>query len=178
MEGILIAWLAGEGIVTWRWFKQGAPPPPGALLAVSGFFALLAVLAVHPPARGVATALGAGIDIAALLQILPGTKAPAKAHGWPPAKITDPTQLLPGTGGVHPQGNPANTPAAVGGANAANGAPPGTPANPGIPPTGPGTIFPPGSQSLLWRRSGGRCPTARGRRTASRLPLRRLRRRA
>jgi len=66
MEGLLAAWLVGEGIVGWRWFKQGAPPPPGSLLAVSGFFALLAVLAIHPPARGVATALAVGIDIAAL----------------------------------------------------------------------------------------------------------------
>ncbi len=148
MEGLLAAWLVGEGIVTWRWFKQGAPPPPGSLLAVSGFFALLALLAIHPPARGAATALAVGIDIAALLQVLPGTTAPAHAAGWPPAKINDPTVLLPGTGGVHPGGNPANTPAAVGGANKARGAPAGTPANPGVPPTGPGTIFPPGSQGL------------------------------
>lgn len=155
MEALIAAWLTGEGIVTWRWFKQGAPPPPGSLLAVSGFFALLAMLAMHPPARGVATALAVGIDIAALLQVLPGTSAPKAAPGWPPAKITDPTQLLPGTGGVHPSGNPANTPAAVGGANAQNNAPPGTPANPGTPPTGPGTIFPPGSQSLLWPPGSG-----------------------
>lgn len=148
MEGILAAWLFGEGLVGWRWFRQGAPPPPGSLLAVSGFFALCAVLAMHPPARYVATALAVGIDIAALLQVLPGTTAPAKAAGWPPAKITDPTVLLPGTGGVNPQGNPSNTPGAVGGANRARGAPAGTPANPGVPPTGPGTIFPPGSQSI------------------------------
>jgi hypothetical protein len=135
MEGLLAAWLVGEGIVGWRWFKQGAPPPPGSLLAVSGFFALLAVLAIHPPARGVATALAVGIDIAALLQVLPGTTAPAVVHGWPPAKITDPTVLLPGTAGVHPSGNPANPPGTVN-------------PNPGIPPTGPGTIFPPGSQGL------------------------------
>lgn len=145
---LVMAWLFGEGVVTWRWLKEGAPPPPGSLLAVSGFFALLAVLAMHPPAKGVATALAVGIDIAALLQVLPGSAAPGKAHGWPPDKITDPTVLLPGTGGVHPSGNPANTPAAVGGANKARGAPPGTPANPGTPPTGPGTIFPPGSQNL------------------------------
>ena len=49
-----------------------------------------------------------------------------------------------GSGG----GNPANTPGVVGGANKANGAPSGTPANPGVPPTGSGTIYPPGSQTL------------------------------
>src|SRR5712691_11563302 len=147
---LVMAWLTGEGIVTWRWFKQGAPPPPGSLLAVSGFFALCAVLAMHAPARGVATALAVGIDIAALLQVLPGTTAPATVKGWPPDKINGPTVLLPGTAGQSTAGNPANTPAAVGGANKARGAPAGTPANPGIPPTGPGTIFPPGSQNLLW----------------------------
>jgi hypothetical protein len=149
MGVLMMAWLVGEGIVAARWFKQGAPPPPGSLAAVSGFFALLAVLGSYPPARGVAGALGVGIDIAALLQVLPGTTAPTAAKGWPPQVITDPTVLLPGTGGVNPSsGNPSNTPGAVGGANKARGAPPGTPANPGTPPTGPGTIFPPGSQNL------------------------------
>jgi hypothetical protein len=160
MEGLIAAWLAGEGIVTWRAFKHGNPPVPGQLLAVSGFFVLLAVLALHRPARGVATAIAVGVDIAALLQVLPGTAAPVhKTRTWPPGLITDPTQLLPGTGGVTPGGNPSNTPAAVGGANKANNAPAGTPANPGVPPTGAGTIFPPGSQSLLWR--GGSRPAAR-----------------
>lgn len=145
---LVMAWLVGEGIVSWRWFKQGAPPPPGSLAAVSGFFALLAILATYPPAKGVATGLAVGIDIAAFLQVLPGTKQVTPAHGWPPAKISDPTVFLPGTAGQSTAGNPANTPAAVGGANKARGAPAGTPANPGVPPTGPGTIFPPGSQNL------------------------------
>lgn len=145
---LVMMWLAGEGIVTWRWFRQGAPPPPGSLLAVSGFFALLAVMATYPPARGVANGVAFGINVAALMQVLPGTKAPAKATGWPPQKINDPTVLLPGTAGQPAAGNPSNTPGAVGGANSQNQAPPGTPANPGIPPTGPGTIFPPGSQNL------------------------------
>lgn len=145
---LVMAWLVGEGIVSWRWFKQGAPPPPGSLLAVSGFFALLAIMATYQPAKAVATGIAFGVDLAALLQVLPGTTAPGKAHGWPPQVINDPTVLLPGTGGAASQSNPSNTPAAVGGANQQNNAPPGTPANPGIPPTGPGTIFPPGSQSL------------------------------
>lgn len=146
---LVMMWLAGEGIVSWRWFKQGAPPPPGSLAAVSGFFALLAVLAAYPPAKGVANGIAFGVNLAALLQVLPGSKGPAKATGWPPQLITDPTVLLPGTGGAGGGGsNPANTPAAVGGANNQRGAPPGTPANPGTPPTGPGTIYPPGSQNL------------------------------
>ena len=147
MGVLVLAWLAGEGLVAWRWGKAGAPPPPGSLLAASGFFALCAALAMYQPARGVAAALAVGVDIAALLQVLPGSK-PQAATGWPPQLITDPTVLLPGGGASSGAGNPANTPGAVGGANKANGAPPGTPANPGVPPTGPGTIYPPGSQNL------------------------------
>jgi hypothetical protein len=150
MGGIVLAWLVGEGIVTWRWAKAGAPPTPGALLSTSGFFALLALLGQYPPARSTATLIAFGVDIAALLQVLPGSKV-TQVTGWPPPVITDTSVILP-TGSAHSGGggggNPSNTPAAVGGANKANQAPQSTPPNPGIPPTGPGTIFPPGSQSL------------------------------
>jgi hypothetical protein len=148
MEGFILAWLAGEGIVAYRWVKAGAPPPPGALLAVSGFFALLAALASYQPARATATIIAVGIDVAAILQVLPGSQTQTST-GWPPPLITDPTVILP-TGGSHSAsaGNPANTPAAVGGANKANDAPAGTPANPGTPPEGSGVIYPPGSQQL------------------------------
>jgi len=148
MEGLILAWLAGEGIVTWRWVKAKAPPPPGALLAVSGFFALLAALASYPPARTTATLIAFGIDVAAILQVLPGSKTQA-ATGWPPPLITDSTVILP-TGSSHSSGggNSSDTPQAVAGANAANGAPQGTPGNPGTPPEGTGTIYPPGSQNL------------------------------
>lgn len=97
MGGITIAWLAGLGIVTYRWVKQGAPPTPGSLALASGYFVLLAILAEYQPARTTAGLLAAGIDIAALLQVLPGTKAPAAATGWPPAQIPSPsTTFLPG----------------------------------------------------------------------------------
>ena len=174
MGGILIAWLVGEGIVTYRSFKHGAPPTPGQLAAVSGFFVLLAVLGSYPPAKGTATAIAFGIDVAALLQILPGTKAPAVAtltavgvdiaaflqilpgsgqpvhltRTWPPALINDPTVLLPGTAGAPPQ-NPSFGGSGPGGGSTPSGPnqnPPGTP----VPP-GQGVIFPPGSSVLLWR---------------------------
>lgn len=98
--GLVLAWLAGEGLVTYRWIKAGAPPTPGTLLATSGFFALLALLHEIPAARTTATLLAVGIDVAALLQVLPGTTA-VQATGWPPLPIADPTVLLPagGTGG-------------------------------------------------------------------------------
>ncbi len=114
MGPLVMAWLLGEGIVTWRWAKGGAPPTPGALAISSGFFALCALLAEYPPARTTATLLAFGIDLAALLQILPGSKIPAEP-GWPPPLIDDPTQILPGSapnagGGslAQPPGKPAN----------------------------------------------------------------------
>ncbi len=84
-SGIVAAWAAGLGIVTWHSLaKSHRPPMPGQYLGVSGLFVLLAVLADYPPATGVATALAIGVDIAALLQVLPGTGAPAaQAPGQP-----------------------------------------------------------------------------------------------
>lgn len=104
--GLVLAWLIGEGIITWRWVKAGAPPTPGTLVAASGFFALLAVLHEYPPARVTATAIAFGIDVAALLEVLPGSKT-VQLTGWPPLMINDPTVLLPagGSGGkIIPEG--------------------------------------------------------------------------
>ena len=110
--GLVLAWLIGEGIVTWRWAKAGAPPTPGALAAASGFFVLLAIVHEYPPARAAATLTAYGIDIAALLQVLPGSKAVQKT-GWPPMPINDPSVLLPagsaGGGNLRPEGAGAPT---------------------------------------------------------------------
>lgn len=106
MGGIVIAWLIGEGIVTWRWAKAGAPPTPGAIAASSGFFVLCALIAEYPPARTFGTLLAFGVDVAALLQVLPGSAA-AQQTGWPPLLINDPTVFLPsgGSGGqIAPEG--------------------------------------------------------------------------
>jgi hypothetical protein len=112
--GIVVAWGAGLGIITYRWMKAGAPPTPGTLFMASGFFALCALLAEYPPARTPATLLAFGIDLAAYLQVV--GKAPAgQATGWPPLLINDPTVLLPsgGSGGkIVPEGQavkPATT---------------------------------------------------------------------
>lgn len=94
MGGLILAWAVAEGIVIFRWGKAGAPPTPGSLLAVSGFFALLGALAVYPPARPTASLIGVGIDIAALLQVLPGTQK-IEGTGWPPPMIADPTVVIP-----------------------------------------------------------------------------------
>ena len=92
--GIVIAWGAGLGIITYRWVKAGAPPTPGTLAMASGFFALCALLGEYPPARTTATLLAFGVDLAAYLQVV-GKAPAAQATGWPPPMITDPNVLLP-----------------------------------------------------------------------------------
>jgi hypothetical protein len=92
--GIVIAWLAGEGIITYRWMKAGAPPTPGTLLMASGFFGLCALLGEYRPARPAATMLAFGVVLAAYLQVV-GKAPAAQVTGWPPPLITDPNVLLP-----------------------------------------------------------------------------------
>ena len=69
MGGITLAWLIGLGIIGWRSVeKDHHAPIPGTLLAASGLFALLALAAESPPARGPATAAAFGLDLAAYLK--------------------------------------------------------------------------------------------------------------
>lgn len=96
-RGILLAWLAGLGIISWREISTyHKPPVPGRLLGASGWFALLALLASYQPAAGAAAAVAWGTDLAALLNLLPdvlaGTQAPAGA-----ARTTTGTHTAPGT---------------------------------------------------------------------------------
>jgi hypothetical protein len=68
--GITLAWLIGEAIIVARQVnKQHHPPVPGSLLASSGLFALLAIIAEYPPARPAMTLLAFGVDIAAWLEM-------------------------------------------------------------------------------------------------------------
>lgn len=80
MAGIALAWLIGEGIIVYRSVaREHHAPVPGTLLASSGFFALLALLAEYRPARPAATLLAFGIVIAAWLQAPPvAPAAPAR----------------------------------------------------------------------------------------------------
>jgi hypothetical protein len=83
--GITLAWLIGEAIIITRQVnKQHHPPVPGALLASSGLFALLAIIAEYPPARPAMTLLAFGVDIAAWLEmpyITPASPAKTAAAG-------------------------------------------------------------------------------------------------
>ena len=73
MPGIVMAWAVGEGIIIYRAVrKKHAPPMPGQLLASSGLFVMLALLAdAGPGARGMAAALAWGFDAAAFLNLWP-----------------------------------------------------------------------------------------------------------
>lgn len=74
MRGALAgAWLLGMGIVTWRQVKGGAHlPVPGALLAVTGMFAVLGVVSDVVPAAGTFVVITAyGLDLAGILNLWP-----------------------------------------------------------------------------------------------------------
>jgi hypothetical protein len=160
--GVVIAWLVGESILGYRWVKNGAPPPPGAIAAASILFLGCAVVGTYRPARAVAVLFAAGVDLAVLLAVLPGGNS-HQVTNWPPDYIPcghllpvagQGVSSPPDCGGSGASSNPANTPQAVQGANKANNAPASTPANPGTPPqpaaptAGHGVIYPPGSQNI------------------------------
>lgn len=92
--GFFLAWAIGEGIIVYRWAKSGAPPTPGALALPSALFFGLSLAAAYQPARGAATALAFGLDVAVLLKIV--GNEPKQLTGWPPAMIDNPAMILPG----------------------------------------------------------------------------------
>jgi len=103
--GLFFAWAIGEGIITARWVKAKAPPPPGALLLPTGLFLGLAILATYQPARTVATVFAFAVDLAIGVRLMESGN-PSVKTGWPPPKML-PTQIWPG-------GNPAPATAAAG----------------------------------------------------------------
>ena len=84
-----MAWFIGEGIIVFRSVRANhAPPMPGALIASSGLFALLALLAESDSARPLAIALAYGFDLAAFMNLAPsitGGGAGTKVKGTTPA---------------------------------------------------------------------------------------------
>lgn len=73
MPGLVMAWAVGEGIIIYRAIKANhAPPMPGALLAASGLFIMLGLMAeAGPNAARAAAVLGWGFDLAAFLNLFP-----------------------------------------------------------------------------------------------------------
>jgi hypothetical protein len=72
--GLVAAWLAGEAIVIWRVVhNEHRIPAPGVLLGISGLFLAGAVIADVWPASTTLVTVGlVGLDVAALLNVLPG----------------------------------------------------------------------------------------------------------
>lgn len=93
MGPFMAAWLVGEGIISVRAVRQThLPPVPGALLASSGLFALLALLAEAEAARPLAITLAWSFDLVALMNLAPavtsGTGGKKQATGTTQAKGT------------------------------------------------------------------------------------------
>lgn len=74
------------GLISYRYItRQHQPPVPGSLLAASGLFALLAVVADWEAAAPAAVAAAWGFDLAALLNVLPASVAGPKTAAPKPA---------------------------------------------------------------------------------------------
>lgn len=71
--GLVAAWLAGMGLVTWRMVhRDHKMPVPGALAGISGLFAAMALTAdVWPQSAGLVTLTAVGLDVAAFFNALP-----------------------------------------------------------------------------------------------------------
>ena len=104
MRGLTAAWLLGEGLVIWRQrHAAGGLPVPGKLLAVTGLFAGLALVAeVVPRSAGLVTAVAWGLDVAGVLNLWPqglgGQVGTAASTGTAGAKAAA-AGALPGSGG-------------------------------------------------------------------------------
>lgn len=68
MKGLIVAWLVGEGLMTYKDVKRNKRPPlPAELLATSGLFVVLGILGESAPK--LATTLAWGFDMAAFLSL-------------------------------------------------------------------------------------------------------------
>jgi hypothetical protein len=71
---LMTEWMVAEGIIVWKGFRQDHHAPlPGRMLAASGAFVLLGLLAsVNDSTDKVASLFGLGLVLAAGMNILPG----------------------------------------------------------------------------------------------------------
>jgi hypothetical protein len=85
----VMAWFIGEGIICYRSVKNTkAPPMPGALLATSGLFTLLALIAESDKARPLAVVLAYGFDLAAFMNLYPPVTGGGTSSGQPETTST------------------------------------------------------------------------------------------
>ena len=85
MNGLIVAWMVGQGIVVYRAVKiQKRPPLPAELLGSSGAFVLLGIL--HEWQPQLATMLAVGLDVAAFMGLFDPKTAPVPASAAPAQK--------------------------------------------------------------------------------------------
>lgn len=86
---ILLAWLAGIGLITWRGVRVvHRPVSPGQYAAASGVYVLLALVAEWEPAAAVAALTAWGFNLAVLLQLTPEQVSGPAHHVAPVAHKT------------------------------------------------------------------------------------------
>lgn len=127
----VILWLGGEGMITWRSVKElHMPPSPYALAWSSALFVGLGALATYQPARGFATLFAAGVDLAVLLKVIPGStvdkgkyaiKANKAAGGWSSIGMAGNTVIIPDGTADSTAVASASDPTASGGGGAGSG---------------------------------------------------------
>lgn len=99
MGAFVMAWLIGESIIVYRSItKNHAPPMPGALIAPSGVFMLLALLAESDAARPLAITLAFAFDGAALANLFPPVTGGGTGKARPAPSAGAPGGLTTGTG--------------------------------------------------------------------------------
>jgi hypothetical protein len=132
MGALAIAWLLGEGLITWRSASElHMPPSPRQLLLASGLFVGLAVIAEYQPAKNVATAFAFAVDLAVLLQVLPGSGTSSSikagsASGWASIQGASNTVIIPNGTAADSSANSVSASSGGSSAAAAAGTPSGS----------------------------------------------------
>lgn len=106
MRGLVLAWLVGLGLLTWRTAQEyHKPPVPGRLAGASVVFVLLALIAeAGPNAARTATITAWAFDLAVLLQIPPDQLTSTAGFGHAGSRgSTASTASATGPAGGRPQ---------------------------------------------------------------------------
>lgn len=92
MNGIVLAWAVGLGIMAVRQAQRyHQPPVPGRVLGASGVYAALALAAEYQPARSAAVLAAWAFSVAVLFQAGPAAiVGAAEPRAAQPGKTTGP----------------------------------------------------------------------------------------